>query len=115
RMVATLTSLGVTVMMTAELPDSFTELRLSPHGTSFLTDAIILQRYVEIDGSLRKVMAVVKMRTRSHSKELRHYEITNEGIVVDGSLATHRGILTGNPELRATRRAKRTTTKKRRR
>ena len=49
-------------MLTVEVTESFTELRLSAQGTSFLTDGIILQRYVEIDGSLRKVMTVVKMR-----------------------------------------------------
>ena len=40
--------LGVTVIMTAELVDSYSELRLSPHGISFLTDGIILQRYAEL-------------------------------------------------------------------
>src|SRR6185369_478690 len=54
RMVGALVDLGVTVVMTAELVDSYTELRLSPHGISFLTDAIILQRYIEIEGAIRK-------------------------------------------------------------
>ena len=53
RLVAALTGMGVTVMMTAELEDSYTDLRFSPHGTAFLTDAIILQRYVELDGQLQ--------------------------------------------------------------
>jgi circadian clock protein KaiC len=53
RLVATLTGMGLTVMMTAELEDSCTDLRFSPHGTAFLTDAVILQRYVEIGRSVR--------------------------------------------------------------
>jgi circadian clock protein KaiC len=95
RMVGTLTALGVTVMLTVEVTDSFTELRLSPQGTSFVTDGIILQRYVEMEGSVHRVMTVIKMRARPHSKELREYEVTDKGIVVGRSLPAYRGILTG--------------------
>jgi circadian clock protein KaiC len=98
RMVGALTGLGVTVVLTVEVTDSFTELRLSPQGISFLTDGIILQRYVEIDGSLRKVMTVVKLRANPHSKEFRQYEIGERGIVMaSGPLDTYRGLLTGVP------------------
>uniref|UniRef100_UPI00263573DF RAD55 family ATPase n=1 Tax=Oleiagrimonas sp. TaxID=2010330 RepID=UPI00263573DF len=45
RMVSALASIGVTVLMTSELEDRYTELRFSPYGTAFLTDAIIVQRY----------------------------------------------------------------------
>ena len=51
RMVAVLTGMGITMMMTAELEDSYTDLRFSPHGTAFLTDAIIMQRYIELKGA----------------------------------------------------------------
>jgi len=54
---------------------------LSPHGTAFLTDTIIMQRYIELKGHLRRVMAVVKVRGSAHSKELRAFEITQDGIV----------------------------------
>ena len=50
RMVAVLTGMGITMMMTAELEDSYMDLRFSPHGTAFLTDAIIMQVY-RIEGS----------------------------------------------------------------
>jgi len=80
RMVGAFTSLGVTVLMTAQIVDSDAELRLSPDGISFLTDAILLQRYVESDGGLRKVMGVVKVRGCQHSKDLRPYEIDARGI-----------------------------------
>ncbi len=121
RMTGALTELGVTVLLTVEVTDSFTELRLSPHGTSFLTDGIILQRYAEVEGSLRRVMTVVKMRARPHSKEFREYDISENGIVVgERSLDGYRGILTGvpiasTPRLREpSARAKRPAAKKRR-
>ena len=85
-------------MMTVEIADSFTELRFSPQGIAFLTDAIIIQRYVEIDGQLRRAMAVVKVRASQHSKELREYEISSDGgIVVGRALKGYEGLLTGTP------------------
>ena len=97
RMVGALVGLGVTIVMTAELVDSYTELRLSPHGISFLTDGIILQRYVELGGNLQKTLTVAKMRGFDHSKALRLYEIDAQGLVVGDALADHRGVLVGNP------------------
>lgn len=82
---------------------TLSELHFSPHQVSFLTDDIILQRYVELDGQLRKVMAVVKMRSSGHSKDLRAYAITPRGIVVGETLGEYRGIITGVPELRGAR------------
>ena len=67
-------------MSTVEVEESFTELALSPYAISFLSDDIIRLRYVEIDGQLRKVLMVVKMRGSDHSKDMREYEITSEGL-----------------------------------
>ena len=80
RMVAALAGTGVTVLMTSELEDRYTDLRFSPYGTAFLTDAIIVQRYIEIDSRLQRVMAVVKVRGSAHSNELRLYSIDDDGI-----------------------------------
>ena len=99
RMVAALTVLGVTVMMTAELEDSYVDLRFSPHGTAFLTDAIIMQRYIEVQGGLKRIMAVVKVRGSAHKKDLRSFEITEDGIVVGEALGDYVGLLTGHPEV----------------
>jgi circadian clock protein KaiC len=100
RMVGALVGLDVTVMMTSEMVESYTELRFSPHGISFLTDAIILQRYAEIDGELRKLMLVAKMRGVDHGKELRLYDIGQGGIVMGAALTGYEGILTGAPRRR---------------
>ena len=105
RMVAVLTGMGVTVMMTAEVEDNYVELRFSPHGTAFLTDAIIMQRYIELQGHLKRIMAVVKVRGSAHRKELRSFEITADGIEVGEALGSYVGLLTGQPEV--TKRTKR--------
>ncbi len=99
RMMGALTGLGVTVMATVELEDSYTDLRFSPQGIAFLTDAIIVQRYVEIDAQLRRALAVVKVRSSQHSKELREYEISADGRIVVGKvLEGYEGLLTGTPK-----------------
>jgi circadian clock protein KaiC len=97
RMVAVLAGHSVTVLMTSELEDRYTDLRFSPYGSAFLTDAIVVQRYIEIESQLKRVMAVVKLRGSSHSKELRLYEITNDGILVGEPVRDHEGLLGGSP------------------
>src|SRR5471032_1930633 len=82
RLVTALASSGVTVLMTSELEDRYTDLRFSPYGTAFLTDAIIVQRYVEVDSRMRRVMAVVKVRASAHSHDLREFTIDADGIHV---------------------------------
>jgi circadian clock protein KaiC len=84
-------------MLTAELEDSYVDLRFSPHGTAFLTDTIIMQRYIELKGELRRVMAVVKVRGSAHSKELRAFEITEDGIEIGDALGNYDALLTGHP------------------
>lgn len=82
RMIAALTGAGVTILTTVEIEDTFTSFEFSHYTISFLTDDIIRLRYVEIDGQLRKVIVVVKMRGGNHSKDIREYVINKEGMVV---------------------------------
>ncbi len=97
RMVAALASEGVTVLMTSELEDRYDDLRFSPYGTAFMTDAIIVQRYIEVDSRLLRVMAVVKVRASAHSNELRLFNIDADGIQIGASLPDYEGLLGGRP------------------
>ena len=99
RLVAALTEMGVTVLMTAEVEDRYTELRSSSYGNAFLTDAILMQRYIEMQGKLRRVISVVKVRGSAHSDEIRLYDISADGIQVGAGLEQFQGILTGQPRL----------------
>jgi circadian clock protein KaiC len=82
RMIGALTGAGITILSTVEVEDNFTSFQFSHYAISFLTDDIIRMRYVEIDGQLRKVMVVIKMRGGNHSKDIREYVITDKGVVV---------------------------------
>ena len=100
RLVTALTGAGVTVLMTSELEDRYTDLRFSPYGTAFLTDAIIVQRYIEVDSRLRRVMAVVKVRASAHSDELREFSIDDDGIRIGDMLPEREGLLGGRPTMK---------------
>jgi len=97
RMVAELTSMGVTILMTSELEDRYTDLRFSPYGSAFLADAIIVQRYIEIEGQFKRVLSVVKVRGSNHSKDIRVFDITDDGIIIGEKLSNYDGITTGSP------------------
>lgn len=98
RMMGALTDSGVTVMATVELEDDFTRLKFSPQGIAFLSDALIIQRYVEIRGELRRVISVVKVRSSPHSADLREYHVTAAGLAVKAErFAEYDGLLTGAP------------------
>jgi circadian clock protein KaiC len=100
RLIVALTGAGVTILSTVEVEDTFTGFSFSHYTISFLTDDIIRLRYVEIDGQLRKVMVVIKMRGGNHSKDIREYVITDKGVVViRPRSAEYRGQTTGIPEL----------------
>jgi circadian clock protein KaiC len=97
RMVTVLSGLGVTVLLTSELEDRYVDLRFSPYGSAFLTDVIIVQRYIEVESCLKRVMAVVKVRASNHSNEIRQFEITDEGIVIGKTVLDYEGLLGGRP------------------
>lgn len=99
RMTSVLTSMGATVLMSSEIEDKFADLRFSPFGSAFLVDGIVLMRYMELDGELKRVIAVVKLRGSEHSKHIRLFEITNDGVVIGKSLAGLSGMLSGQPML----------------
>jgi circadian clock protein KaiC len=99
RMIAELTGMGVTILMTSELEDRYTDLRFSPFGSAFLADAIIVQRYIEIEGQFKRVLSVVKVRGSEHSKDIRLFDITEEGIIIGETLSEYNGIMSGRPTI----------------
>lgn len=99
RMIAELTSRGVTILMTSELEDRYIDLRFSPYGNAFLADAIIAQRYIELGGQLKRAFSVIKVRGSQHSKDIRLFDINDDGIIIGDALADYTGILSGRPTI----------------
>jgi circadian clock protein KaiC len=79
RMIGALTRLGVTIVSTVEIEENFTSLGLSNFTVSFLADDIVRLRYVSINGQLRKMLVVVKMRRSQHSIDMTEYQVTPQG------------------------------------
>ena len=100
RMIGALTGAGITIVSTVEVEDTFTALPFSQYVISFLTDDIIRMRYVEINGQLRKVMVIIKMRGSNHSKDIREYILTDKGLVIiDPRQTDYAALTTGSPNL----------------
>jgi circadian clock protein KaiC len=97
RMIGALTRLGVTVVSTVEIEEDFTSMGLSNFAISFLSDDIVRLRYVSINGQLRKMLMVVKMRSSEHSIDMWEYKITERGVVMGEPLRGYRGLTSGIP------------------
>ena len=93
RMNTVLSEKGVSLLMTSELEDRATELRFSPVGSAFLVDAIVMQRYVESEAELHTVISVIKVRGSSHSRQLREFRITDDGIEIGTGPAPFKNML----------------------
>jgi circadian clock protein KaiC len=97
RMIAALTRLGVTIISTVEIEENFTSMGLSNFAVSFLADDIVRLRYVSINGQLRKMLLVVKMRRSAHSIDMCEYQVTPQGLAVGQLLRGYRGLTSGIP------------------
>jgi len=72
--------------------ESITETHIST-----ITDTIILLRYVELLGEMRRGLTVLKMRGTSHDKGIREYVIDGQGLHVQAPFHGVHGILSGTP------------------
>jgi circadian clock protein KaiC len=97
RMIGALTRLGVTILSTVEIEENFTSMGLSNFTISFLSDDILRLRYISINGQLRRMMVMVKMRRGPHSIDMHEFQITQKGMVVGEPLRGYRGLTTGIP------------------
>ena len=97
RMIGALTRLGVTIISTVEVEENFTSMGLSNFTISFLADDIVRLRYASINGQLRKIMMVVKMRRSQHSIDMCAYEVTAKGLVIGEPMRGYRALTSGIP------------------
>ncbi|CAA9212758.1 MAG: Circadian clock protein KaiC [uncultured Chloroflexi bacterium] len=64
---------------------------------STITDSIVLLRYVELFGEMRRGLTVLKMRGSMHDKEIREFTIDQQGMHVGNAFRDVSGILSGYP------------------
>jgi circadian clock protein KaiC len=73
------------------------------HEISQVADNLIFISYVELQGSLRKVIGVLKKRTGGFESSFREFEITTDGIRIGEPMTEYSGILHGAPRAGADR------------
>ncbi|HEX7192782.1 MAG TPA: ATPase domain-containing protein, partial [Thermoanaerobaculia bacterium] len=66
---------------------------------SYLADCVILVRYFEAHGEVRKAISVIKKRSGAHETAIRQLQITSDGLKIGRSLKQFRGVLSGVPVL----------------
>lgn len=69
----------------------------SPVDVTYLADTVILLRYFEADGRVRRAISVIKKRTGNHENTIREYKIGDQGLSLGEPLTGFHGILRGVP------------------
>lgn len=65
---------------------------------SYVADAVILLRFFEAEGRLRKAISVLKNRSGAHEDSIRELRVDSQGIRLSEPLQDFKGVLTGTPE-----------------
>src|SRR3982075_190059 len=69
----------------------------APVDVTYLADTVILLRYFEALGSVRRAVSIIKKRTGTHESTIREYRIDNRGLTIGKPLDGFQGILRGVP------------------
>ncbi len=69
----------------------------APVDVTYLADTVILLRYFEAAGEVRRAMSVIKKRAGPHEKTIREFTIDEEGLKVGPALTGFHGVLRGVP------------------
>ena len=68
-----------------------------PIDITYLADTVILFRYFEAGGQVRKAISVLKKRSGKHERAIRELRLSDKGITAGEPLTKFRGVLTGVP------------------
>jgi len=71
----------------------------APIDVTYLADTVILLRYFEARGRVRRAISVIKKRTSAHEDTIREYRIDSRGITLGDPLMSFQGVLRGVPEM----------------
>lgn len=88
---------GVTTLLIAAQHGLVGTNMHSPVDTSYLADSVVLFRYFEYAGRVKKAISVVKKRSGAHEESIRELQFDEQGIHLSEPLTQFRGILTGVP------------------
>ncbi|MDP9313943.1 MAG: AAA family ATPase [Chloroflexota bacterium] len=88
----------VTTLMTREIPQLFgAELMIASRGLSYIVDNIVLLRYIELLGEIKRSIGVLKARGSDHDKQLRELVIAGGQITIGDRFRNLARLMTGMP------------------
>ena len=71
----------------------------APVDITYLADTVVLLRYFEAAGRVRRAISIIKKRTSAHEDTIREYRIGSKGITLGEPLTNFQGVLRGVPEM----------------
>lgn len=89
---------GATTFLTVAQHGLVGDMQTSVDVT-YLADTVILLRYFEARGSVRRAVSIIKKRAGQHEKTIREYAIDERGLTVGPPLEAFQGVLRGTPVL----------------
>lgn len=90
---------GVATILAVEQHGVYGSPSVEPRNVSYLADSILLLRFFESRGEIKRAMSVIKRRRGPHETAIREFTMTKEGIAIGEPLVDLHGILTGVPVL----------------
>ena len=90
---------GVATLLVLAQQGMMGHMMNTPIDLTYLADTVVITRYFEAEGSVRKAVSVIKQRAGVHETTIREFNMDSKGIHVGPPLTQFRGVLSGVPEL----------------
>lgn len=74
----------------------------TPVDISYLSDAVLMLRYFEFEGTVRRAVSVVKKRSGGHEQSIREFRLSTQGVTIGPPLKDFSGVFTGTPQYTGT-------------
>ena len=87
---------GVVTLLTLAQHGLLGEMR-SPVDVTYLSDTLVLLRFFEAAGRVRRAISVVKKRMGAHEDTIREFQLTRQGLQLGAPLEAFQGVLQGVP------------------
>ena len=97
-LLAFLANQGVATLMVLAQQGMMGHMMNTPIDLTYLADTVVITRYFEASGSVRKAVSVIKHRSGVHETTIREFSFSNKGLEVGKPLTQFKGVLTGVPE-----------------
>ena len=87
---------NITTLFVEESADNGLDFAAITHDFSYVVDAVVSLRFVEIEGAIKKAILILKTRGSQHCNKIREFEINQKGIDIKHKFERVEGILSGN-------------------